>query len=210
MHLTLIVDEPSQFHTTLSAELGAELGAGEVLEMDGMREAFRLVREHRPGLVLVDVDRFGNPGIDFVRRVSATLPAVPLLVLSDTDTDATLALVRALRAGARGFVVKQRGLAEVMHAVRGALCGYLVFPMHTLETVRQIGAQRESGFARLSNREITVLQYLARGHSNKSIAEQLLISSKTVSSHKANIMANVNVGSLVEMADYARRHQLVW
>jgi two-component system response regulator EvgA len=208
LHLTLIVDEPSQFHTTLSAELGAELGAGEVLETDGIREAFRLAREHRPGLVLVDVDRFGDPGIDFVRRVSATLPAVPLLVLSDTD--ATLALVRALRAGARGFVVKQRGLAEVMHAVRGVLCGYLVFPMHTLETVRQIGAQRESGFARLSNREITVLQYLARGHSNKSIAEQLLISSKTVSSHKANIMANVNVGSLVEMADYARRHQLVW
>ena len=208
MHLTLIVDEPSQFHTTLSAELGAELGAGEVLEMDGMREALRLVREHRPGLVPVDVDRFGNPGIDFVRRVSATLPAVPLLVLSDSD--ATLASVRALRAGAHGFVVKQRGLAEVMHAVRGVLSGYLVFPMHTLETVRQIGEQRESGFARLSNREITVLQYLARGHSNKSIAEQLLISSKTVSTHKANIMAKLNVGSLVEMVDYARRHQLVW
>ncbi|MGH8790265.1 MAG: LuxR C-terminal-related transcriptional regulator [Cupriavidus necator] len=208
MHLALIVDEPSQFRTTLSAELCAELDAGEVLETDGMLEAFRLVREHRPGLVLVDVDRFGNPGIDFVRRVSTTLPTVPLLVLSDSD--ATLASVRALRAGAHGFVVKQRGLAEVMQAVRGVLSGYLVFPMHTLETVRQIGEQRESGFARLSNREITILQYLARGHSNKSIAAQLLISSKTVSTHKANIMAKLNVGSLVEMVDYARRHQLVW
>lgn len=208
MPLALIVDEPSRFRTLLSAELCAGLDAGEVLAADGVREGFRLVREHRPGVVLIDVECFGNAGIDFVRRVSATLPAVSLLVLSGTD--ATLAAVRALHAGAHGFVLKQRGLDEVMQAVRGVLNGYLVFPMHTLETVRQIGDQRESGFARLSNREITILQYLARGHSNKSISEQLLISSKTVSTHKTNIMAKLNVGSLVEMVDYARRHQLVW
>jgi DNA-binding NarL/FixJ family response regulator len=204
----LIVDEPSKFRTTLCAELTAELDAGEVLETDGVREGFRLACEHRPGLVLVDVERFGNPGIDFVRRVSATLPAVPVLVLSGTD--ATQAPARALRAGAHGFVVKQRGLAEVMQAVRGVLSGYLVFPLHTLETVRQLGEQQETGLPRLSNREITILQYLARGHSNKSIAAQLLISSKTVSTHKTNIMGKLHVGSLVEMVDYARRHQLVW
>lgn len=204
----LIVDEPSKFRTLLSAELAAEFDADEVLETDGVREGFRLAREHRPGLVLIDVERFGNPGIDFVRRVAATLPSVPLLVLSGTDT--AQAPVRALRAGAHGFVVKQRGVEEVMQAVRGVLSGYLVFPLQTLQTVRQLGEQQQAGLPRLSNREITILQYLARGHSNKSIAAQLLISSKTVSTHKANIMAKLHVGSLVEMVDYARRHQLVW
>lgn len=204
----LIVDEPSKFRTLLSAELAAEFDADEVLEADGVREGFRLAREHRPGLVLIDVERFGNPGIDFVRRVAATLPSVPLLVLSGTDT--AQAPVRALRAGAHGFVVKQRGVEEVMQAVRGVLSGYLVFPLQTLQTVRQLGEQQQAGLPRLSNREITILQYLARGHSNKSIAAQLLISSKTVSTHKANIMAKLHVGSLVEMVDYARRHQLVW
>lgn len=208
MQHVLIVDEPSKFRAMLCAELASVLEPGEVLETDGVREGFRLAREHRPDLVLVDVERFGNPGIDFVRRISAMLPTVPLLVLSGTD--ATQAPVRALRAGAHGFVVKQRGLAEVMQAVRGVLSGYLVFPMQTLETVRQLGEQHDIGVPRLSNREITILQYLARGHSNKSIAAQLLISSKTVSTHKTNIMAKLNVGSLVEMVDYARRHQLVW
>lgn len=205
---TLIVDEPSRFRTLLCAELAAEFGTDEVLATDGVREGYRLAREHRPGMVLVDVERFGNPGIDFVRRVVATLPGVPLLVLSGNDT--AQAPVRALRAGAHGFVVKQRGVEEVMQAVRGVLSGYLVFPLQTLETVRQLGEQQQAGLPRLSNREITVLQYLARGHSNKSIAAQLLISSKTVSTHKANIMAKLHVGSLVEMVDYARRHQLVW
>ncbi|WP_454741319.1 LuxR C-terminal-related transcriptional regulator [Cupriavidus necator] len=207
MHHALIVDEPSGFRTALSVQLAAELDAAEVLETDGVREAFRLVREHRPGLVLVDTERFGNPGIDFVRRVSATCHAVHVLVLSGTDT--TAAPVWALRAGAQGFVAKQRGLPDVLQAVRGVLSGYLVFPMHTLEAARQIGEAHDPGLRRLSNREITILQYLARGHSNKSIAAELLISSKTVSTHKANIMAKLNVGSLVEMVDYARRHQLV-
>ncbi|WP_427312573.1 LuxR C-terminal-related transcriptional regulator [Cupriavidus sp. H39] len=204
----LIVDAPSKFRTLLCAELAAKFDGDEVLETDGVREGFRLAREQRPGLVLVDVERFGNPGLDFVRRVAATLPSVALLVLSGTE--AAQAPVRALRAGAHGFVVKQRGLDEVMQAVRGVLSGYLVFPLQTLETVRQLGEQQQAGLPRLSNREITILQYLARGHSNKSIAAQLLISSKTVSTHKANIMAKLHVGSLVEMVDYARRHQLVW
>ncbi|WP_439684420.1 Response regulator, NarL-family [Cupriavidus oxalaticus] len=208
MHHALIVDEPSRFRTSLSGQLGAALDAAEVLEADGVRDAFRLVRDHRPGLVLVDVEYFGNPGVDFVRRVSATFPAVHVLVLSGTD--ATAAPVRALRAGAHGFVVKHRGVPEVLQAARGVLSGYLVFPMHTLEAARQLGEALDSGMPRLSNREITILQYLARGHSNKAIAAELLISSKTVSTHKANIMAKLNVSSLVEMVDYARRHQLVW
>ncbi|AGW88905.1 hypothetical protein N234_02605 [Ralstonia pickettii DTP0602] len=85
-----------------------------------------------------------------------------------------------------------------------------MFPMQTLEAARQIGEEQDAGMPRLSNREVTILQYLARGHSNKSIAAELLISSKTVSTHKANIMAKLNVGSLVELVDYARRHQMVW
>lgn len=208
MHHALIVDEPSSFRATLSARLATELDADRVLETDGMPEAFRLVREHRPGLVLVDAEWFGYPGTEFVRRISAAFPMVHVLVLSGSDT--TLAPVRALRAGAHGFVAKQRGLAEVLQAVRGVLSGYLVFPMQTLEAARQIGEEQDAGMPRLSNREVTILQYLARGHSNKSIAAELLISSKTVSTHKANIMAKLNVGSLVELVDYARRHQMVW
>jgi two-component system response regulator EvgA len=58
-------------------------------------------------------------------------------------------------------------------------------------------------------RELTVLQFLARGHTNKAIATRLLISSKTVSTHKTNVMCKLNVGSVVEMVDYARQHQLL-
>ncbi len=89
------------------------------------------------------------------------------------------------------------------------MSGYLVFPLQTLEAARQWRSPSAGRLARLTARELTVLQYLARGHANKTIAARLQISSKTVSTHKTNIMCKLNVGSVVEMADYARKHRLL-
>ncbi|MFC4520727.1 LuxR C-terminal-related transcriptional regulator [Cupriavidus pinatubonensis] len=203
----LIVDARPVPPGEASWQLAHALGARRTLLADNVRQAQQMVRERQPGLVVVELDALGQAGITLIKRLAARHPDVRLLVLSDSD--ATMAPVQALRAGAHGFVPRQRDLAEMVQAARGVMSGYLVFPTHTLEAARKLRLPSAGKLARLTARELTVLQYLARGHSNKTIGARLLISSKTVSTHKTNIMCKLNVGSVVEMVDYARQHRLL-
>lgn len=203
----LIVDARPAPPGEASWQIVHALGARRTLLADNVRLARQMVRDRQPGLVVIELDTLGQAGITLIKRLAAGFPAVRLLVLSDSD--ATMAPVQALRAGAHGFVPRQRDLAEMVQAARGVMSGYLVFPMQTLEAARQLRLPSAGKLVRLTARELTVLQYLARGHSNKTIAAQLLISSKTVSTHKTNIMCKLNVESVVEMVDYARRHRLL-
>lgn len=203
----LIVDARPAPPSEASWQIAHALGARRTLLAGNVRLAQQMVREHQPGLVVIELDTLGRAGITLIKRLAASHPAVRLLALSDSD--ATMAPVQVLRAGAHGFVPRQRGLAEMVHAARGVMSGYLVFPTQTLEAARQLHLPSAGKLSRLSARELTVLQYLARGHSNKAIAARLLISGKTVSTHKTNIMRKLSVGSVVEMVDYARQHQLL-
>ncbi|CAG2149162.1 Virulence factors putative positive transcription regulator BvgA [Cupriavidus yeoncheonensis] len=203
----LIVDARPAPPGDASRQIVHALGARRTLLADNVRSARQMVRDRQPGLVVIELDTLGQAGIALIRRLATGHPAVRLLVLSDSD--ATMAPVQALRAGAHGFVPRQRDLAEMVRAARGVMSGYLVFPAQTLEAARLLRRPPAGRLARLTARELTVLQYLARGHSNKTIAALLLISSKTVSAHKTNIMCKLNVGSVVEMVDYARQHCLL-
>ncbi|WER46523.1 response regulator transcription factor [Cupriavidus sp. WKF15] len=203
----LVVDARPAPPREASWQIPHALGARRTLLADNVRLARQMVRERQPELVVIELDTLGSAGITLIRRLAAGHPAVRLLVISDSD--ATMAPVQALRAGAHGFVPRQRSLAEMVHAARGVMSGYLVFPTQTMEAARQLRLPSAGRLARLTARELTVLQYLARGLSNKTIAARLLISSKTVSTHKTNIMCKLNVDSVVEMVDYARRHRLL-
>lgn len=203
----LIVDARPAPPGEASWQIAHALGARRTLLADNVRLARQLVRDRRPRLVVIELDTLGQAGIALIRRLATGYPAVRLLVLSDSD--ATMAPVQALRAGAHGFVPRRRDLAEMVQAAQGVMSGYLVFPTQTLEAARLLRLPSAGRLARLTERELMVLQYLARGHSNKEIAALLLISSKTVSTHKTNIMCKLNVESVVGMVDYARRHRLL-
>lgn len=90
------------------------------------------------------------------------------------------------------------------------LAGYSFFPSNTLQLINHPASLKgEIRDMPLSNREITVLRYLANGLSNKDIAEKLLLSNKTISAHKANIFSKLGVHSIVELIDYAKAHELL-
>ena len=117
---------------------------------------------------------------------------------------------RAIRAGANGFVSKRKDLGEIYNAVEMILTGYSFFPSETLSFINHLGSRTGAAVDMpLSNREVTVLRYLANGLSNKEIADQLLLSNKTISAHKSNIFSKLGVQSIVELIDYAKAHELL-
>jgi len=107
-------------------------------------------------------------------------------------------------------VSKRKDLNDIYNAVEMLLSGYSFFPYETLSFINHQGSHRGAiNDMPLSNREVTVLRYLANGLSNKEIAQQLLLSNKTISAHKSNIYSKLGVQTIVELIDYAKAHELL-
>jgi len=145
--------------------------------------------------------------IDRYREIWLRLahPEIRVLILSGHD--ASTFVQRAVRAGAQGFVSKAQDIREIMRGVEAILSGYSVFPVTSGAVMAPlVGAISEQDkLELLSDKELVVLQMLAKGMSNKTIGEALFISNKTVSSHKARIMHKLGVHTLVSLVDFARR-----
>ncbi|MFG2784743.1 LuxR C-terminal-related transcriptional regulator [Streptomyces prunicolor] len=149
----------------------------------------------------------GASGIEATRRLTAEAPAVAVLVLTmSTDDDHLLA---AVRAGARGYLVKGTGREEVLHAVRTAAAGGAVFCAGVAPRVTQL--LRSTGTAKnpevlpqLTAREREVLDLAARGQANHRIARQLVLSEKTVRNHISRILDKMRVSSRAEAVARAR------
>ncbi|WP_423196150.1 MULTISPECIES: LuxR C-terminal-related transcriptional regulator [unclassified Cupriavidus] len=204
MSVALIVDDHPAVRLAVAAHLTQDLGF-EVREATCAAEAIQAMKEVQPDLVIVDLDLPALPGDTVIEAVGNLCPSARLVVLSAL----TGAPIRALRAGAHGYVAKDSGLHELAEVLRVVLSGYAVFPVGSLDTLRRIADGPGSPTAGLSRREMTVLRFLATGQSNKSIAETLRISNKTVSSHKTSIMTKLKLSSLIELAEFARRHHLM-
>lgn len=158
--------------------------------------------------MILDIELTGTDGFSLLKRIRNLNKNIKVLFLS-SKSEAFYA-GRAIRAGANGFVSKRKDLGEIYNAVEMLLTGYSFFPTETLNFINHMGTR--NGVEKdmpLSNREVTVLRYLANGLSNKEIAEQLLLSNKTISAHKSNIYSKLGVQSIVELIDYAKAHELL-
>ncbi|MEM5429690.1 response regulator transcription factor [Cupriavidus oxalaticus] len=206
MTTILIVDDHPAMRLILKTHLLQVLGVDEVLEADNGQSALELVRARMPDLVLLDLDIPRSSGLDVAPRLRAIHPQVRLLVV--TALDPAVFVSRAWQAGAQGFVSKTQDLKEILRAVESVLAGYTVFPAMGRDGSRHAVSADDEMLCRLSDKELVVLQMLARGMSYKAISASLFISNKTVSSYKARIMAKLQVSSLVELVDFARRCHL--
>jgi two-component system response regulator FimZ (fimbrial Z protein) len=158
--------------------------------------------------VILDIELPSIDGFTLLKRIKSIQADTRILFLSSKSE--RFYAGRAIQAGANGFVSKRKEQEDIYHAVEMLLAGYSFFPSETLELISNPGSR--SGVTDdtpLSNREITVLRYLANGLSNKEIAEQLLLSNKTISAHKSNIFSKLHVSSIVELIDYARVKELL-
>ena len=207
MSRILIVDDHPVIRMAMKMLLEAE-GHQIVGDTDNGVDAISLGRELKPDLVILDI---GIPRLDGLEVISRLMVlALPLKILVLTGQSASLFALRSMQAGAAGFVCKQGGLAELVTAVNAVASGYSYFPSSAMRPV-QHGAYSDDVelLGRLSDREVSVLQYLSQGYSNKQISEQMFISNKTVSTYKARLLLKLNAGSLVDLIEFAKRNTLI-
>jgi two-component system nitrate/nitrite response regulator NarL len=206
----VLVDDHTLFRKGL-AELLEHSGAVKVVGITGNPdEARRLLREEKPDVVMMDLNMPARDGIALLRDFRAEGIHVPTLFLTVSNAESDLAA--ALRAGARGYLLKDMEPDDVVDAVRRAARGEtVVAPAMTAQLVNLVDAKRntpESLLNQLTAREREILQHLARGESNKAIARALNISQETVKLHVRHVLAKLNLSSRVEAAVFAVERKL--
>jgi two-component system response regulator EvgA len=212
-HKALIVDDHP--FVRASVKMLLELEGFEVVgEADNGRDAWELVRNLRPHIVVLDIAIPFLDGMEIIKRIQSLnadqkqQPPIKVLVLTSQSPQYYAA--RCISAGASGFISKSDDLVDFSKALRALMAGYAYFPSIAINSVRRSDVESDEAarIASLSRRELTVLQQLSQGLSNKQIAEALLLSNKTVSTYKVRLIEKLNVASVVDLADLARRHNL--
>ena len=185
-------------HQIVRAGLRAMLDPNPEIEVVGEAcdgaEAIALVRDLDPDVVLMDLRMPKMDGVAAIARLRELALAVPVLVLTTYDTDADI--VRAIEAGATGYLLKDTSREELMHAIASAAAGRSVLaPRVASRLVARMAAPAGSA---LSAREIEVLELVARGRSNKEIARMLHLSEATVKTHLVHSFSKLGVEDRTE------------
>ncbi|ENC9519179.1 fimbria biosynthesis transcriptional regulator FimZ [Enterobacter hormaechei] len=204
----IIMDEHPIVRMSIEVLLQKNKNIQVKLKSGDSHEVLDCIRNHPIDLVILDIEMTGTDGFVLLKKIRNLNKDIKVLFLS-SKSEAFYA-GRAIRAGANGFVSKRKDLGEIYNAVEMILTGYSFFPSETLSFINHLGSRTGAAVDMpLSNREVTVLRYLANGLSNKEIADQLLLSNKTISAHKSNIFSKLGVQSIVELIDYAKAHELL-
>ena len=195
MTRVLVVDDHPIFRDGLAALLTTVADVELVGEAGDGESAVRLAAALRPDVVLMDLNLPGIPGIEATRRIVREVPGAAVLVITMVDDDATV--LAAMRVGARGYVLKGAGQAELLGAVRTVAAGGAVFGAGVAGAVL---AGSRTGGAPLTDREAEVVALIADGRSNPEIARELGIGLKTVQNHVSRILTKMQVRDRTQAA----------
>jgi DNA-binding NarL/FixJ family response regulator len=205
----IIADDHTIMREGLKQLLSAAADLSIVGEARDGHEVMQRVRETEFDLLLLDMSMPGKSGIELIKQVRGEKPRARILVLSMHEEEQYA--IRAIRAGAAGYLTKDSAAAQLVSAIRkvaggGAFISSRVAEMLALQAMPQNeGLPHES----LSDREFQVLRMLVAGCSVSDIAAKLSLSVKTISTHKARIMLKMQMESTAELVRYALTHKLV-
>ncbi|MGA5473696.1 response regulator [Streptomyces arboris] len=208
----VVVDDHPIFRFGLRAALDSGEGMRVVGEAGDAQAIEELVAAACPDVVVMDLHLPGVPGCEAVRRLAAAFPGLPVLMLTMSQDDGSL--LAALRAGARGYLVKGAGRDAVLNAVRTTAAGGVVFGAEVAGRVTSLLLGEGAGqprrmpapgpLATLTEREREVLDLLARGADNRRIARTLCLADKTVRNHVSNIFGKLAVEHRAQAVALAR------
>ena len=189
----LIVDDHPMYRAGLRFVLSASDGLEVIGEAASGREAIDQALELQPDVVVMDLSMPGMLGIEATREIVTASPHIGVLVLTMFDDDASV--FGAMRAGARGYLLKGADHETIAHAINSVARGEVILGTRVARHVQQFFASpaTPSAFPTLTLREVEVLGLLARGHDNGDIARSLGISGKTVRNQVSNIFAKLRV-----------------
>ena len=170
-------------------------------------EALQLTRDLHPDLLILDIGIPKLNGLEVLSRLRASQSLTPVLIF--TAEDRSIFVRRCLAAGAAGFVLKQESLDGFMEGVRAVLAGKIYHPMVDELQPGVTSVATKEGINSLSDRELNVLIGLVRGKTSRRIAEEMLISDKTVNTYKHRLQQKLKVSNLLELASIAKSHGLI-
>ena len=180
-----------------------------VSETDNGVEAVSFIQKLQPDLVLLDICMPTLDGVAVIERIQKSNPSTKVIVF--TSLSAEHYAMRCIKAGASAFISKADSFDMLPNIVQQVMGGYVYFPESTNVSRGKSDflADEMEMIASLSNRELSIFRQLSLGMSNKAIAEDIMLSAKTVSCYKARLMDKLNVKSLVDLADLARRNKFI-
>jgi DNA-binding NarL/FixJ family response regulator len=207
MTRVLIVDDHPVVRSGLSALLGSIEGFEVVAVASDGKAAVREAVLHLPDVALMDLQMPGGDGFTAIREIATAAPSVAVCVLTMFDDDDSL--FAAMRAGARGYVLKGAEQVEIARAVRGVAAGEVVFAPGVAQRVlgqltAPAAAPVGAPFPSLTARELEVLDLLAGGTPTAAIAARLDVAPKTVSNHISNILTKLQLADRTQAAVVAR------
>ena len=204
----LIADDHSLIRSAMKSLMESQ-GYVVVAEAANGTDTVQLARQHDVDLIILDITMPGLDGLEVINRIRASGLETRILVL--TSQSPLFYSQRCMKAGAAGFITKSQDLTELLRAVKVIMDGYTFFPYLAASSVRNSDATMSDIelIQHLSARELYILQQLARGLSNKKIAEDMILSSKTISTYKARLIEKLNIKSVVYLADFAKRNDLI-
>lgn len=204
----VLVDDHPMIRQGLAGLINEEPNLVVCGEAGSSRQAMELISAVKPDLALVDISLDERDGIELIKEVRAQHPEVRLLVLSMHDE--SIYAERALRAGARGYVMKAEAAATVMTAIHRVLSGKIYTSekvaeqlLHRVTTGPANARSTTSPVEKLSDRELQIFNLLGEGVRVREIATQLYISIKTVESHRVNIKTKLGLKTSAELLRYA-------
>ena len=206
MTRVVLVDDHPLFLDGVRAALAGADDLEIVGEAVDGTSAIALIDELAPDLVLMDLNLPDVSGVEATTRILRSAPETRVLMMTmSVDDDAVVA---AMRAGARGYVVKGAGRADLLQAIRAVAAGGAVFSPTVADRLGHfftgLGAGGREAFPQLTAREVEVLDLVARGLENRRIARELHLSDKTVRNHVSNLLGKLGVDQRSEAIERAR------
>jgi DNA-binding NarL/FixJ family response regulator len=189
----LTVDDHSLLRKGIAALVNAEPDMKLIAEASNGQEAVESFRLHRPDVTLMDIQMPGFNGIEAINRIRSEFPDAHIIVLTTYTGDAQV--VKALRAGARAYILKGHVHRELLETIRAVHAGQKRIPPDIAAELAEHAADDD-----LTQREIDVLRLIAAGNSNKLIADQLSIGEATVKSHVTNILSKLGANDRAHAA----------
>jgi DNA-binding NarL/FixJ family response regulator len=203
----LVVDDHPMYREGLVTAIAAMAGVEVVGDAADGAEAVRKTLEHSPDVVVMDLHMPEMNGIEATRRIVADSPETAVLVLTMLDGDDSV--FAAMRAGARGYLLKGADRAQILRSIEAVAQGEVVFSSGIASRVLAFfaagpGTAAAVPFPELTDREREILDLVARGLTNTEIAQRLFLSSKTVRNHVSNVFSKLQVAGRAEAVAQAR------
>jgi DNA-binding NarL/FixJ family response regulator len=197
----LIVDDHPIVRLGIRQMITSEPDLEICAEADSAQAAMAAVHEAQPHVAIIDLSLGNDSGLELIRDLRTTRPDVVVLVLSMHDE--ALYADRALRAGARGYIMKREAITGLVGAIRTVLGGRIyVSEAMTQAILERVGRQdplTEDPLGKLTDRELQVFDLIGRGLSTSAIAEQLGVSIKTIETYRSNIKTKLNLSDAADL-----------